>query len=53
MKYLKLFCDTHHCDTEFLIKVKETDIHEYYTCPACESLVMVEVDEECFVEVTI
>lgn len=52
LKYLKLFCDRHHCDTEFLIKAKEDDIHEYYICPVCEAMVWIhEEDEKCFVDV--
>lgn len=51
LKYLKLFCDEHHCDTEFLIKIKDDNIHEYYICPECGSMVWIyEEDEKCFVD---
>jgi hypothetical protein len=48
MRYIELYCDMHGCNTEFIIRLADGDIHEYYICPICESLVLQKKDESRF-----
>jgi hypothetical protein len=41
-KYIKMYCGRYDCDTEFLIKVTEKEIPNYYICPECESMVFID-----------
>lgn len=53
MKYIKFQCNKYHCDTKFLVQIKEECVKKYYICPECEGMCfsnecigIVEIDED-------
>jgi hypothetical protein len=45
-KYFKLYCDRHHCNTEFLVAKQKDRTPEYFICPVCEGLVFIDDESE-------
>ena len=49
-KYIKLRCDKHHCDTDFLVKINDEFVQDFYCCPICNGMVFI-FGEENIVEI--